>query len=68
VPKACFLSLAIRRRSVWISWSWARIVAGILAFSACKATIIAFGRAASSARVAASFHMGPTATDQAGSP
>lgn len=37
LPKACFFSFAMRRRRVWISWSWARIVADIRAFSACKA-------------------------------
>ena len=41
----------MRSRSVWISWSWARSVADIFAFSACKAAIIAFRSAGSSGRI-----------------
>ena len=61
LPKACFFSFAMRSRSTWISWSWARIVADILALSACKAAIIAFRSVGSSGRIAASPDM-PKAT------
>ena len=55
LPKNRFCNFAMRRRSVWISWSWARIVADIDAFWARNASIIAFNSAGSSGRGAASF-------------
>jgi len=52
----------MRIRSDWTSKSWARKVADILAFSACRATIIAFRAAGSSGRTvgASDMHMDNT--------
>jgi hypothetical protein len=62
LPKAYFFSFAIR--SVWISWSCARSVAAILAFSACQAAIIAFRAEGSSGRMGVSIDMSsPTTPD-----
>ena len=61
-PKTCFFSLAMRNRRVWINASWARNVAEIFAFSACKAATNAFRSAGSSGRVWAAFDMRPDTT------
>jgi|GEM_PF-5969942 len=64
LPKACFLSLAMRSRRSWINWSCARNVADIFAFSACKAAIIAFRKAGSSGRFWVAFDMSMTIKNQ----
>lgn len=67
-PKAYFFSFARRSRRDWISWSWARIVADIWAFSACKAAIIAFKSTGSSGGIVAAFDMLLTITDSQETP
>lgn len=64
LPKACFLSLAMRSRRSWINWSCARNVADIFAFSACKAAIIAFRKAGSSGRFWLAFDTSLTVKNQ----
>jgi hypothetical protein len=64
LPKACFLSLAMRSRRSWINLSCASNVADIFAFSACKAVIIAFRKAGSSGRFWVAFDMSLTIKNQ----